>query len=256
MKKYIKWLDERLDKIFRKEKDENQNDRVEEELEKEPSLEEKIDNSIRKCQQDRNDALDNISQLHRWVNDAIREVYHIPFKFWYNELSEYPTIKELPENNKVSPNLAKKCDMIVEGYRKQIELEESKVRLCDKLIDEYAQTQKKLEQTRNKILRQEHEEESMKALKEHLQRIRRMDEDTSELEDSYDTVSHLDVIKDDLQNIEKDFEIHEEYLRQMNKLNTQYGDSHFSDNTEAYKSEMDKITHQITNKNSNKNKKE
>ena len=201
MKKFFK-------NIFSKKKADNEKDNN-------VILLQKIQNSINKCLKDKNSALDDIENIKKWSKELILEIFKVPSAYWYEELKEYENIKYLPENQNVSQRLVHKCDEVIKGYREQITVQETKIKLSDTLLIEYGKTNKKLQDTILKISKLKKEEEQMKLLEKHNKRISEMSNNTADLENAYNYSDNLEFMNIDIQTIEDEFKLHEEFLNQM-----------------------------------------
>jgi hypothetical protein len=211
----------------------------------EATLEEKINTAISKCENDKQVSLDEIEKIKKWTQDAVNLSFFVPGRFWYNEVTEYEKIKELDENKSVSDQVVKKCDEIVQGYRNQINLRESKISLCTALIEEYLKTKKKLNETEQKLSHQNDEEHKLNSLDEHINRLKNMDEDVSSLQTSFLDEQKLKVFDFDLDIAENDFKLKEEIYDQLGKLSEIYSDVKFRNNSVVFKQEIEKLIESI-----------
>lgn len=207
----------------------------------EPSLEEKVDLAIRKCQDDKREAENTIDKLRKWANDAIREVFYVPHKYWYCEIEEYGLIKQSPQNNKISASLISQSDKIIEGYKQQIELNRSKIVLCNNLTEKYLQAKKELELLQEKIEREEKSQQKLNQLKQHSQRLQELDDETTTLENSYYNAEKLALMQEELHNIENEFKENSELQEQLDILHKVYDEDLDINTSIAFKKEVDKL---------------
>lgn len=202
------------------------------------SLEQKINAALNNAKNDKRQAENDIQKIKSWIAEVIVETYADAFpngnltyyreKYKEDALQNYDKIKN--ENvDKVSADKAEKCDKIVAGYLNQIALRESKLKLYDKLVNEYTATKNKLKNVNlNKV--------SDDKISSHEDRLKQLDNDTNSYVDAVTDTNEMDELK-------REFELKSEYFNQLNKLNdkydTQSDDSY--DNAIAFKSEIDKI---------------
>lgn len=202
------------------------------------SLEQKIDLALKNAKNDKRLAETDIQKIKSWIAEVIVETYADAFpngnltyyreKYKEDALQNYDKIKS-DNADKVKPDKAEKCDKIVVGYLNQIALRESKLKLYDKLVNEYTATKNKLKNVNlNKV--------SNDKISSHEDRLKQLDDDTNSYVDAVTDTNEMDELK-------REFELKSEYFNQLNKLSdkydTQSDDSY--DNARAYKSEIDKI---------------
>ncbi len=203
---------------------------------KEPSLEERIDEALRKAKTDKRDATREIEDIKKWAADAIIDVYAEFFpnsnmtyyrkQYAETALQDYDNIKS-KYASKLEPELVEKCDNIVAGYMNQIQLRESKLKLFQKLEKEYEVTKMKLGKA------QEQGKRGVE-LDEHTNRLKNMNEDSESLSTAMTDSYHLEDIKNDIAD-------KEEYFKQLEKLKHQYSDESDYSTSLAYKNEIDKM---------------
>jgi len=208
------------------------------------SLQERIDLSLQKALQDKRTAEQDIKKLRDWAQDAIIDVYseffpnaHLTFyrvKYKETALESFDEIKQ-KYASKLSEETVLKCDNIVDGYKNQIALRQSKLELYDKLIAEYSEMKKKMSGGAGSSVGK------MDKLSQHTQRLRDMETNTSDLANTM-TESYK------LENLQKEVELKEEYLKQLELLSNKYGDETSFKNSLAYKEEVDKMISDLDKK--------
>ncbi len=217
--------------LFKKDKNSEQD---------ENSLEKRIVMALKKARQDKRDAERDINKIKGWAAEAIIDVYadffpnaNLTFyreKYKENALEQYGETKK-KYASKLATGTVEKCDRIVQGYINQVELRISKMKLYEKLENEYLKTKQQLDNAMKQSARGD-------KLKSHSERLKELDNDTSSVSDSM-----TDSYK--LEEITKDIEYKEEYLNQLDKLNEEFGDDSNFDNAVSYKSELDKMIKDI-----------
>ena len=199
-------------------------------------LEERINLSLQKARQDKRNAEAEIRKLDNWARDAIVDTYAQFFpnaKYSYYKdkhkataLEEYEKLKT--ENaDKLDKEVAEQCDRIVKGYMNQIELAKSKMKLYDKIVEQY-------EGLRTKMAEAKKLEKRRNELDEHEERLKKMDESTEHFSKAYTQSSELEDIKTEV-------ETHEEYMKQLDKITMELNDKDNYNSALAYKEEVDKM---------------
>jgi len=204
--------------------------------EKEPSLGERVELALQKAKQDKRLATKEIDDINQWAADAIIDVYSAFFpnsnltyyrkQYAESALKEYDNIKE-KYASEIEPEMVEKCDKIVTGYMNQIKLRESKLKLFQKLEDEYKKTKEKLRMA-------EKQGERTDNLQEHTERLESLDSDSKSLSTAMTETYKLEDIKDDIA-------MKEEYFNQLEKLNHQFADESDYNTSLAFKEEIDKM---------------
>lgn len=205
------------------------------------SVEDEIDNSIQKCRNEIKKAQNEIDQLYKWAADAVHNTFSVPFDLWYYELGRYDEIKNHEINSDVKSLLVKKCDEIIEGYRNQIQMRESKIQLCETLLKEYTEVKQKYVDTKQRLMLDSEEEEKLAKLEKHSDRLAGMDDDTSDIAQSLESSERFKSIENEVHSIEEEFKLREEYHRQLEQLHQEYGTSETHDNPIAYRNEIEKL---------------
>ena len=208
--------------------------------EKEPTLEERIELALQKAENDKRQATKEIKDINEWAADAIIDVYSAFFpnsnltyyrkQYTETALDEYQNIKQ-KYASEIEPEMAEKCDKIVAGYMNQIKLRESKLKLFQKLEDEY-------KKTKEKLLMAEKQGERTDNLQEHTERLKNMDDSAESLSTAMTDTYKLEDIKDDIA-------VKEEYFNQLEKLNHQFSDESDYNTSLAFKEEIDKMIDKI-----------
>ena len=208
--------------------------------EKELSLEERINLALQKAKQDTRLASKEINDINQWAADAIIDVYSAFFpnsnltyyrqKYAETALAEYQQIKE-KYASEIESEMVEKCDNIVAGYMNQIQLRESKLKLFRKIEEEY-------KKTKDKLRIAEKQGERTDNLKEHTERLKNLDDDSSSLSTAMTETYKLEDIKEDIA-------MKEEYFNQLEKLTHQFSDESDYNNSLAFKEEIDKMIEQM-----------
>ena len=208
--------------------------------EKELSLEERIELALQKAKQDKRQAAKEIEDINEWAADAIIDVYSAFFpnsnltyyrkQYAESALKDYDNIKN-KFASEVESEMVEKCDKIVMGYMNQVKLRESKLKLFQKLEDEYKITKEKLRMA-------EKQGERTDNLQEHAERLENLDNDSETLSTAMTDTYKLEDIKDDIA-------MKEEYFNQLEKLTHQFADESDYKTSLAFKEEVDKMIDKI-----------
>lgn len=205
--------------------------------EDENTLEKRIETSLKEAEADRREVRNQIKQLDDWARDAILDVYADFFPnanlTYYREqhkekaLENYEQIKT-EHGPKMEQSLVEKCDRVVNGYKNQISLLESQEKLFDKLYNEYSSSLEKLKRLNATNAK----------MSAHQQRLAERDDDTSVLAKGMSGEYKLEDIKNEVAH-------KEEYFKQLEQLNQQYGDDKEYTNALAFKTEVDKMINDL-----------
>lgn len=207
------------------------------EPQEENSIEQRIDEAIKKAELGKRNEDNEIKSIISLAKDAIIDTYieffpNAQYSYYRDQhketaLEKYEEIKK-EHAGKLSPEIAEKCDKIVNGYLNQAKMRESKIQFYDKLLTEYEATKQKLAAARERADR-------MEKLNKHSEKLREMDDDSGELAESYQA-------EYEFEDIQKDFELKQEYYNQVEQLSLEYNKDESSfDNSLAYKEEVDKM---------------
>jgi len=224
--------------IFKKGKDKLQNQEG-------ISFKTKIDNALKDAESDKRSAAKEIDEINTWAAEAIVETYaeifpngHLTYyreKYKKDALENYEKYKT--ENAEtIGTEKADKCDKIVNAYMTQIKLRESKLNLYDKLVQKYTEIKDKLKNVEIKQIEED-------KISKHEDRIKKLDGDSADT-DYVETMT--DTVK--LDELEKEFELKQEYVKQLSELDEKYKDNQdLEDYTAslAFKDEIDKMIDDI-----------
>ena len=207
------------------------------------SFKTKISNALKDAEANKRDAQKEIDGIKDWPAEAIVETYaevfpngHLTYykdKYKLSALEEY---EEHKANNagKIDANKADRCDKIVKAYMTQIKLRESKLVLYNKLVVKYEEIVTNFKELENQKVEQD-------KITKHEDRIKKLDG----VETDY-----VDAITDTakLEELEKEFELKNEYDKQLAILNEKYKDNEDLDDytaSLAFKDEIDKMIDEI-----------
>jgi len=200
--------------------------------EEELSTEMRINQAITKARQDKFKSESEIRRLKAWSQDAIVTTYSSLFPQGSLLTQKEKLLEQYPEmkaqyGEKLTFEMMDKCDTLVNGYQGQIELHESKIKVFEKLHEEYTELKEKIrlaKQKENQLNRLSANEVKLKAAQESTGAI------AAEIEHSY-TVDDLN----------KEVALKEEYFKQLEQLTYQYGSSTDTAGMSSYKSGLEGI---------------
>lgn len=200
----------------------------------------RIETALRKAKDEKREAERQIREIRGWAQDAIIDVYADFFEnshlTYYREqhkekaIEKYEAIKA-EHASKLDAETVEKGDRIVQGYLNQIALRESKLQLYDKMVAEYEKSKQKLRhaKTRGK---------SVSNLQEHADRLNKLDDSAEHIRESM-TDSY------ELEDIQNELAVREEYFKQLEILNNQFDNDSDYNNANMYKDEVDKMIKKI-----------
>ncbi len=197
-------------KIFSLEEENNSNNQ---------SVLQKTDLSIAECKKNILKAKEEIENINKWIIEAIHEVFDVHNKFWYEELSKYEEIKKQESNLEVDKKVIEKCNKVVENYKIQIKIRESKLNLYNALLIKYEKTKEKLIAIESKKIREEKANTKLESLEKHSKRIESLSQKPEEIEKHYKDKENLTVLETEVEDIIEEFEINEEVKLHMQKIN-------------------------------------
>lgn len=205
----------------------------------------KINNALREAENDKREAEKEIEGIKGWAAEAIIETYadifpngHLTYyreKYKDDALENYEKYKA--ENAKeIGTKKAERCDKIVNSYMTQIKLRESKLELYEKLVQKYTEITDKLKEVEVKKVEED-------KIHKHEDRIKKLDGESA---DNDYVEAMTDTVK--LDELQKEFELKQEYAKQLSELNEKYKDNQdLEDHTAslAFKDEIDKMIDEI-----------
>ncbi len=234
--------------IERKKKRKNMT--VMQKLEYDSSLSGRVAGSIEQCRRDRQQLKSEIEKLKWLTYNTINDVYGDLAENKKTIVADFEKL-ENKHKKKLNYQLVNECNNLVSGYKNQIKTRLSKIKVCKQLEDEYVETQKKLIYLEEKKLeqqsREKHDANKLERLKNYRQQLSEMDE-SLELEATYKIASDLDGIDSEIDELKTEFELKEEYFKQLNILSREFADTSNIENSDAFEKELDKISKKITEK--------
>jgi hypothetical protein len=214
-------------------------------LSREEEMLAKLENSINHCVQEIKKAGDETDQIKKWVIEAISEVFQVPNKFWYDEISKYNEIKQLEENKSVDQKVIYKCDEVVLGYMDQIKLREAKVVLYNTLIEKYKATKEKMEKIKKRSNDELAVQNKLQALEKHSKRLDQLRNSPENLSDHIEGSNQLDLLKGEAKDVIEEFEISEEVKSSLDEINQQFNSGREGFGTKSAIDEIEKLVDKI-----------
>ncbi|RLD52542.1 MAG: hypothetical protein DRI94_02820 [Bacteroidetes bacterium] len=206
-------------------------------------LEMKINTALKNAEDDRAAAVKEIEQIKNWAAEIIVDTYADVFPngnlTYYKEQYKEDALEKFDQiqsenKDKVGEEKAEKCNKIVHAYLTQIKLRKSKLQLYDKLVGKYEEVKNKLDETK----KTQSEENK---IHKHEERIKVLDGADNEYVDAATDTAKFE-------ELEKEFELKNEYANQLNQLNEKYKETeNVEDYTTslAFKDEIDKMIDEI-----------
>jgi hypothetical protein len=205
----------------------------------------KLENSISQCSAEIKKAGDETEQISKWTIEAITEVFHVPNKLWYQEISKYDEIKSLEENKVLDQKVIHKCDEVVFGYSEQIKLREAKIVLYNTLIEKYNETKEKLEKIKKRSEDEQKAQEKLQLLEKHSQRIDLLRNSPENLNAHIEGTNHLEILENEAKEVIDEFEISEEVKSSLDEINVQFNAGRFEFGIKSAIDEIEKLVQKI-----------
>ncbi len=202
-------------------------------------IDSQIRRAITKARQDKYKSETNIQKLTQWAQDTVMNTFTpdlfpngVPFKN-IEALEKWELIKG-EYGNKLSYEVLDKCSDLMQGFIKQIELEKSKIKIFDKLQTEYEDLKSKM----NKI---KTDERKSKQIERQNDRLRTVQNDDS-------AVGNAIYLEYNMEDLNKEVALKEEYQKQLEQLQYQYGENVNTTDADALKQKIDEIFNKMDNK--------
>lgn len=216
---------------------------------KENELLAKLEASIDQCNMGIKKVGDEIDEIRKWANEAIRGAFEVPNKFWYEEHNKYDEIKALTENKTLDYKVVIKCDEIIFAYMEQIKLREAKLNLYQSLIEKYNQNKTKMA-----AIKKRHEDDfnsrlKLEALEEHRLRLEQMKTNPENIENTYEESYHLEELRNEANEVLEEFEISEEVRTLLEEINSEFKSGNFSSDSKLAIEQIENLTNKINKEN-------
>jgi hypothetical protein len=195
-------------------------------------IESQLRKSISKARQDKFRSEANINKLTQWAQDTVMNTFTSDLfpegqPFTRNQVLE--KWSEISEKyaEKVSFEVLDKCNDVVKGYLNQIDLEKSKIKVFDKLQTEYEELKEKIRITK---------QNSKKS-----QRIDKQGKKLQSMQDDTTGIAHAIELEYNMEDLTKEVEVKQEYFKQLEQLQYQYGDDVNSTEAVDFKQKIDEM---------------
>jgi len=202
-------------------------------------LESQIRKSISKARQDKFKSESTIQKLTQWAQDTIMNTLTpdlfpggLPFQR-IEVLEKWSEIKE-KHGNKVSFEILDKCNDVVSGYLNQIELEKSKIKVFDKLQTEYEGLKEKIAISKQNSKKSE--------------RIDKQNNKLQAIQNDDSSMASAINLEYKMEDLNKEVELKQEYYKQLEQLQYQYGDNINSTQAVDFKQKIDEMLSNLDKK--------
>lgn len=205
---------------------------------KEPVLtfEQQIQDEIYQCETSIFDYERDIHKIRGWAIDLIHKTFEVPKELWYEELDNLEKIRNLPENKKVSDEIAQDAIKIAISYKQQIDLRKMKVEACKKNILQL----RKLVQDKARINKELIIEDSPDMyLESHKQKAKMLQNNDISLE--LVQAEKVKALKEQIDELEDQLKLKQETNKQLKILYSKYGESTDYETTKVYHDELKKL---------------
>ncbi len=191
----------------------------------EKSLLQKIEASLQKTKHEKRLVKKEIEEIKDWAANAIIDAYSDFFpnseltyyrkQYAETALEEYENIKA-KFASQMDENEVKKCDDIVNSYLEQIRIRTDKLKLYEKLEQEYKESKEKLKQAKFQEAENAKNRTKEERLKAHAQKLKLLEEKSNK------KIAEIEKESYQLEDIKQDVVYHEEYHKELNRLNKQF----------------------------------
>lgn len=174
------------------------------------------------CRSDIETAKKEIEMLQKQAKEVIVKIFKVSKEYWYEELKYYNNIKQEQDSDEITPEVIRKADEVIEGYKQQIKLRKTKIDFCNSLLKKYTNAEKKLQKKAELFASGKDESGKLEYLEQHARLISEMNHEDSNLQKAFEQNELYKMIDEDVKEIEDDIKLRAEIKRQMNELNKLY----------------------------------
>ncbi len=205
---------------------------------KKPALtfEEQVNNEIYNCEQAIFSYQKDIHNIRKLAADLIHKTLIVPKKYWYEELKYLDDILNLPKNKKIDQNILQDIRNISQTYKKQLELKNLKINVCEKSRDELRQMLEQETSLRRKI---ENELNPENIIEKHKELSKAISDTNISIELS--TNEKVKLMKEKITSLRNDLLEKKEFNKQLQILYSKYGNSSESGTVKVYLEELKKL---------------
>lgn len=183
------------------------------------STKEKVEENILSCKQSKNKLLDRRDDLRKRINSAINSCYFVPSKWWYKEFKHYDKIVKLAKNKLLSSEIKTECDELVIAFKDEMQIIDVQIEHYDFLISSYSKTLDKISNSKDEYKIMLADLEKMKQLEKSKSTLNEIkDKDDQSLAKELIQEEKYKDIKQEIDNLQEDLELFEEYIKQLKKL--------------------------------------
>ncbi len=206
----------------------------------EKAFEQKIQDAIRRCQADKAATEAEVKKMLASAEDVIMDIYadffeNAKLSYYRNQhrvglLDRYPQVKK-EHSAKLPPEMVSQCDRIVNGYINNALTLQTKVQVFDKMLAKYKESLERLKSAKERIA-------DLKTMGKHEDNLKKMGDDTSH-------TANMLKSEYEMEELTREFENKEEYYKQLEILQQQYGDDQYFDRALDHKAQLDKMMGEI-----------
>lgn len=183
------------------------------------STKQKVEENIYSCKRSKNKLLDKRDELKKRINGTINSTYYVPSALWYKEFEHYEKIQEIEQNNNLNSEIRSKCDEIITAYLNELKLIEVQIEHYDFLLSTYLKTLDKIYNSKDEFQVMLSDLQKMKQLENSNTILNQIKEESDELlvNELLQEEKYKDV-KLEIDNLQKDLDLFEEYINQLKQL--------------------------------------
>ncbi|MDF1549213.1 MAG: hypothetical protein P1P88_15410, partial [Bacteroidales bacterium] len=161
------------------------------------------------------------------------------------ELKMYQEIRALEENKSLDYHVVQKCDEIVKGYLDEIELRKAKIELYKSLIVKYLANKEKMLLIKSRKDNESIAQTKLASLEKHSKRLEQLRTDPENFAAHIEETNHLDMLKDEVNEVYEEFEISEEVRDYLLNLDEQFRTSGTGFNSRMAITEIEQLMKKI-----------
>ncbi len=206
-----------LKKIFRKSRTETDN--ISAEFRK---ILDELGELIKKCKEEKDNTYKDIDQINIWAKEIILDVFEVPHRFWYEELTKYEEIKQLEENININSVLVKRCDNIIEGYVNQIRNREEKIKSCELMYAEYQKIKEKIKTQIKQTIVETKEDENIKDFNSNIKKYKKQNKESVYEDKILSPEEKLFRINNDIKALEDELRFMQEFENETKNINNRF----------------------------------
>ncbi len=196
----------------------------------------KLLKASQECLNDIREEEKKVSDIEKWENELIADIYFVPSEYWYDEKKYFEKIKKHPQNIELQNSIKEKTEKLLQEYEIQKELILSRIEFLKALKKKYENLLTELEKLSPKS-----KEEYIKSIKKYRKKLKEVRNDSEDFHKLYEESEHFKGIKDEMKELEEDFLIKKEVNDYIKKITSEYFDKESESDGEFLKEEINRL---------------